>query len=98
MKFMMKNMRRVFIIAALCILSATSAFAQKRDRDALKRAFDRERFVEAKSMAEKLYAKHPDNSEYNYWYAACCIETGEIPDSQISQTIFGHESAVGQRL
>ena len=75
----MKNMRRVFIIAALCILSATSAFAQSKD--ALKRAFDNGRFVEAKSMAEKLYAKHPDNSEYNYWYAACCIETGEIPDS-----------------
>ena len=72
-------MRRVFIVAAMCILTATGAFAQTRD--ALKKTFDKGRFVEAKSMAEKLYAKHPENSEYNYWYAACCIETGEIPDS-----------------
>ena len=31
-------------------------------------------------MAEKLYAKYPKNSEYNYWYAACCIETGDTVD------------------
>ena len=75
----MKIMRRIFVVATLCLLSVAGAVAQTRD--ALKKTFDQGRFLEAKSMAEKLYNKNPKNSEYNYWYAACCIETGDTIDT-----------------
>ena len=31
-------------------------------------------------MFEKLLKGSPKNSEYNYWYAACCLETGDTVD------------------
>ena len=71
-------MKKIFTIAIFCLLVVSGAFAQTRD--ALKRTFDAGNFVEAKPMAEKLYARYPNNSEYNYWYAACCIETGDTVD------------------
>ena len=43
----------------------------------MKSMFDEGRFVEAKPIFKKLLAKNPGNSEYNYWYAACCLETGD---------------------
>lgn len=71
-------MKKPFTIAIFCLLVVSGAFAQTRD--ALKRTFDAGNFVEAKVMAEKLHAKTPGNSEYCYWYAACCIETGDTVD------------------
>lgn len=71
-------MKKILTIAIFCLLVVSGAVAQTRD--ALKKTFDQGRFVEAKSMAEKLYNKNPKNSEYNYWYAACCIETGDSVD------------------
>lgn len=71
-------MKKIFLLAIFSLLAVTGAFAQSRET--LKRTFDAGRFLEAKPMAEKLYAKYPKNSEYNYWYAACCIETGDTVD------------------
>ena len=71
-------MKKILTIAIFCLLVVSGAVAQTRD--ALKKTFDQGRFAEAKSMAEKLYNKNPKNSEYNYWYAACCIETGDSVD------------------
>ena len=68
-------MKRIFVTYILALLSISSLFAQSRD--AMKRMFDEGRFVEAKPIFERLLAKNPNNSEYNYWYAACCLETGD---------------------
>lgn len=78
---MMKIMRRIFIVVTLCLLSVTGSFAQTKS--ALKKTFDQGNFVEAKSMAAKLYARYPKNGEYNYWYAASCIETGDTSDVDV---------------
>ena len=46
----------------------------------MKKMFDEGRFVEAKPIFEKLLKNNPKNSEYNYWYAACCLETNDTVD------------------
>lgn len=71
-------MKRIFYITIFCLAAVAGAFAQSRD--AMKRMFDEGCFVEAKPLFGKLLAKNPKNSEYNYWYAACCIETGDTVD------------------
>jgi hypothetical protein len=71
-------MKKILSVAIFCLLAISGVFAQSRD--VLKRTFDEGRFAEAKPMAEKLYTKNPNNSEYNYWYAACCIELGDTVD------------------
>ena len=71
-------MKRIFATYILALLALTSLFAQSRDT--MKKMFDEGRFVEAKPIFERLLAKNPNNSEYNYWYAACCLETGDTVD------------------
>ena len=73
-------MKRILLSAAMFVLVAAGVFAQSRDT--MKRMFDEGRFVEAKPIFEKLLAKHPRNSEYNYWYAACCLETDDSVNVQ----------------
>ncbi len=63
-----------YTLLAAC-LSFLSAPAQ--NKNAARKLFEEGRFEEAKPMFEKLYKSNPRNSEYNYWYAACCLETGE---------------------
>lgn len=68
-------MKRVIALYLLCFVAVAAVFAQSRST--MKSMFDEGRFVEAKPIFEKLLAKNPGNSEYNYWYAACCLETGD---------------------
>ena len=71
------DMKRIFSLIIVSLLAA-SLFAQSRD--AMKKMFDEGRFEEAKPIFATMLAKNPKNSEYNYWYAACCLETGESVD------------------
>ena len=71
-------MKRIIAIYILLLASVAPLFAQSRD--AMKKMFDEGRFEESKPLFEKLLAKNPKNSEYNYWYAACCLETGDTVD------------------
>lgn len=65
-----------FIILSVFVLTGT--FAQ--NRNTAKALFNAGNFEEAKPMFESLLKKSPKNSEYNYWYAACCIETNDTVD------------------
>ena len=65
-----------FIILSVFVLAG--AFAQ--NRNTAKALFNAGNFEEAKPMFESLLKKSPKNSEYNYWYAACCIETNDTVD------------------
>lgn len=71
-------MKKILSLALLCISFAAGTFAQSRD--VVKKMFDEGRFAEVKPLFEKLLAKYPKNSEYNYWYAACCLETNDTVD------------------
>ncbi len=71
------NMKRIFSLIIVSLLAA-NLFAQSRD--AMKKMFDEGRFEEAKPIFATMLAKSPKNSEYNYWYAACCLETNDTVD------------------
>lgn len=71
----MKN--RAVLSMIFCLLSLV---AVAQSRSTMKKMFDEGRFYEAKPIFEKLLKKNPKNSEYNYWYAACCLETGDTVD------------------
>lgn len=70
-------MRKILFTIVLLVVSAS---AMSQSRSALKKLFDNGNFVEAKAMAKKLLKSSPKNSEYNYWYAASCLETGDTVD------------------
>ena len=74
------RMRKAVIIIFVALLSCAAAGAQTRS--ALKKLFNEGNFVEAKVLAGKLLKSNPKNGEYNYWYAACCIETEDTADVQ----------------
>lgn len=67
-------MRR-FATIIMCLLLFAGASAQ--NRNTAKKLFNEGKYAEAKPMFKKLLKGSPKNSEYNYWYAACCIETAD---------------------
>ena len=71
-------MKKYFVLCVLCLAAVMGVAAQ--DRNTAKKLFNEGRFVEAKPMFESLLQKNPKNSEYNFWYAACCLETGDSVD------------------
>ena len=73
-------MKKILTFVLLFFVAVAGVAAQSRN--VVKKMFDDGRFVEAKPMFKKLLAKNPKNSEYSYWYAACCIETGDSVDVQ----------------
>ena len=70
-------MKKIISITVICLLSLT---AVAQTRNSLKKLFDSGRYEEAKPAAAKLLRSNPKNGEYNYWYAACCIETADTVD------------------
>lgn len=71
-------MKRIFPVIILYLLTVVAVSAQSRAT--MKKMFDEGHFVEAKPIFEKLLKNNPKNSEYNYWYAACCLETNDTVD------------------
>ena len=71
-------MRKFLSFIILSVFVLAGAFAQ--NRNTAKALFNAGNFEEAKPMFESLLKKNPKNSEYNYWYAACCIETNDTVD------------------
>lgn len=70
-------MRNILFTIAVVMLSSV---AVGQSRTALKKLFDKGDFVQAKAMAKKMLKGNPKNSEYSYWYAASCLETGDTVD------------------
>ena len=71
------EMKKILTIMVACLISLTSV---AQSRSAMKKMFDEGRFAEAKPLFEKMLKGNPKNSEYNYWYAACCLETSDTVD------------------
>lgn len=40
--------------------------------------FEKGNFEKAKPIFKKLVKQSPSNANYNFWYGACCYETGEL--------------------
>lgn len=73
----MNKMRRLLYILFLCVFAVS---LQAQSRNTVRNLFNQGKFEEVKPMLEKLLKGNPKNSEYCYWYAACCIETGDTLD------------------
>ena len=71
-------MKLIYSIVILLLLLAGEVAAQ--NKNTARKLFQQGKYEEAKPMFQKLLKKYPQNSEYNYWYAVCCYETGDSVD------------------
>lgn len=62
------------MVLALCFTG--NAFSQTLSQ--AQKWFTEGKFAEAKPVFEKLVRQAPSNANYNFWYGACCYETGEL--------------------
>lgn len=60
-----------------CILMLLPSAGMAQSQEQAKKLFNEGQYAEAKPMFEKLLKKNPRNGNLNYWYGACCYETGE---------------------
>ena len=68
-------------IACLFALGLTSSMMAQNLEQA-KKLFLEGEFEKAKPVFQSLVKKAPSNANYNYWYGACCYETGEKVEAQ----------------
>ena len=75
------KMIRKRYIACLFALGLTSSMMAQNLEQA-KKLFLEGEFEKAKPVFQSLVKKAPSNANYNYWYGACCYETGEKVEAQ----------------
>ncbi len=70
--------RYIIGLFALCLAGAASA----QNATQAKKLFEQGEFEKAKPAFQRLVKQSPGNAGYNYWYGACCYETGEKLEAQ----------------
>lgn len=73
------NQKRIFILAITFLAATGSAFSQTLAQ--ARRWFTDKEFEKAKPVFARLVKQSPSNASYNYWYGACCYETGELAEA-----------------
>ena len=68
-----------YTLAILALCCAGGAFSQTLNQ--AKKWFTEGKFAEAKPVFKRLVRQSPANANYNFWYGACCYETGELMTS-----------------
>lgn len=76
----MKMMKKKYILAFFMLCTAGSSYSQTLSQ--AKNWFLEGKFAEAKPVFKKLVKQSPSNASYNFWYGACCYETGEKAEAQ----------------
>ena len=74
----MKTRHALFI--ALALLGGECIYAQSLDQ--ARRWFTEGNFADAKPVFAKVVKQSPANASYNFWYGACCYETGDYAAAQ----------------
>lgn len=74
------TMYKKYIIGLFTLCCAGNAAAQSLAQ--AKQLFLNGEFEQAKPAFQKLVKQAPSNANYNYWYGACCYETGEKKEAQ----------------
>lgn len=69
-------MKKKYIFPLLALCFTDNAFSQTLSQ--AQKWFTEGKFAEAKPVFEKLVRQAPSNANYNFWYGACCYETGEL--------------------
>lgn len=67
--------QKKYLTALLGLCMAETAGAQTLTQ--AKNFFEQGEFEKAKPVFERLVKQSPSNASYNFWYGACCYETGE---------------------
>lgn len=73
---MTETMKKKYIFPLLALCFTGNAFSQTLSQ--AQKWFTEGKFAEAKPVFEKLVRQAPSNANYNFWYGACCYETGEL--------------------
>lgn len=73
-------MYKKYIIALFALCCTGPAMAQSLEQ--AKQLFLKGEFEQAKPVFQRLVKQAPSNASYNYWYGACCYETGEKKEAQ----------------
>lgn len=73
----MKYKKCTLALLALCCVGG----AHSQSLNQAKRWFTEGNFAEARPVFKNLVKRSPSNTSYNYWYGACCYETGDIMES-----------------
>lgn len=68
----MKKRYSTFILLCLCAFAASAQTLEEA-----KKMFENKEFAQAKGTFQKYVKTAPTNPSYNFWYGACCYETGE---------------------
>ena len=68
-----------YTLAILALCCAGGAFSQSLGQ--ARKWFTEGKFAEAKPVFKRLVKQSPSNTNYNFWYGACCYETGELMES-----------------
>ena len=74
--------RKKHMLAALLLALTCGGTVHAQTLNQAKEWFNEGKFAEAKPVFEKLVKRAPSNANYNFWYGACCFETGELAESQ----------------
>ena len=74
------TMYKKYIIGLFTLCCAGNTAAQSLAQ--AKQLFLNGEFEQAKPAFQKLVKQAPSNANYNYWYGACCYETGEKKEAQ----------------
>ena len=64
------------------LLYAAQATLRHKAWHKAKQLFLNGEFEQAKPAFQKLVKQAPSNANYNYWYGACCYETGRKKEAQ----------------
>ena len=71
-------MKKLYISLILVVFSFSVLTAQNKTQAC--KLFTQGKYAQAKPMFEKLLKKSPASGELSYWYAVCCLETGDSVD------------------
>lgn len=66
------NKRYVLLLAAFLGITLMQAQTLSQARE----LFNQGKYAEALPAFQRLVKQSPSNANYNYWYGACCVETG----------------------
>ncbi len=69
----------IFALSFL-LLTTGQTFAQTLNQARL--WFENKQYAEAKPVFKKMVKQSPTNANYNFWYGACCYETGDLKEAQ----------------
>lgn len=68
----MKKRYSTFVLLCLCAFAVSAQTLEEA-----KKMFENKEFAKAKNTFQKYVKNAPSNPSYNFWYGACCYETGE---------------------